>query len=212
MASSAARVGGCSCKCYYFGMRIHLYFAIAFALAFAQTVEASDLCSRLSQRFVKAPASDTRPKICFDGNQYCSKGSIDASIFWKNSDTPDQIENLLRGYSDWSAWVTEVKIPRTSGSIIQIERRVGTASCVRNTYLYKFKGKYRVIESESLDDLSAEGSNCGDAFVELVLDPKNAVIAVRDSKALSAYAINPPNFELKLLCTTKNFSYPRKLK
>ena len=94
-------------------------------------------------------------------------GGLAAEDIWKSAINPDEVESVLTAYEDYTGQVSEVDMPSKGGKIVRIERFVGRAHCVRDTYFLYRNGTYRLIDSPSLEALSAETANCGDVRVLL---------------------------------------------
>ena len=106
--------------------------------------------------------------LCFPGQQDClDRGGLAAEDIWKRANNPDEVESVLMAYADYTGRVSEVDMPSKGGKIVRIGRFVGSANCVRDTYFLYQDGIYRLIDSPSLEVLSAEAGNCGDVAVAL---------------------------------------------
>lgn len=107
-------------------------------------------------------------ELCFPGNRDClDHGGVAAEDIWKSAENPDQVKSVLLEYTDYAGQVSEVDIPSKDGKIVRIGRFVGSAHCVRDTYFLYQSGTYRLIDSPSLEGLSAEAGNCGDVGITL---------------------------------------------
>lgn len=171
----------------------------AVCLALAPGAKASP-CDSIAGKFAKARAASMRaPELCFEGHS-CMFGGVKAEAFWTNSDTPDDVRQALQEYSDWIGRITTLPIPHGGGSLIRIERRVGTASCVRDTYLHEVNGRYSLVHSESLEGLSAEATYCGNDLVEVFSDEKGVLIVLAERNTLTLHRLSP-SFELQTVCS-----------
>jgi hypothetical protein len=103
-------------------------------------------------------------ELCFD---HCTAEQIQADRFWENAapGAADLIRTELVRYADTTGRVTDIAIRGRADSIVRISRYVGTAYCVRDTYLAHAADGYRLISNSTLDSFSQEAGYCGDAFV-----------------------------------------------
>jgi hypothetical protein len=104
-------------------------------------------------------------------------------------------------YSDWTGRVSEVAMPSMRGALVHISRLVGTAHCIRDTYLLRQDNHYRSIHSTSLDQLSAEG-NCGDVEVRLKQLAGEPLLVTAFYGTVTAYRF-APNLDLREVCTIR---------
>lgn len=114
-------------------------------------------------RIARAAASTDRgeiPTLCFEG---CRPDQIPADRFWGALDTLEKqaIHDELVQFSGYTASVTELEVGAVSGHVIRISGTVGTAGCLRDTYLWANADGYAPVISPSLASLSAEGRSCG---------------------------------------------------
>lgn len=157
-------------------------------------------CKPIVDQLAKIERDDPRPELCF--GEACISPQVPASSFWQNADEPERIQRALTGYADWIGKVSEVPLRDAHASIIQIARRIGSARCVRDTYLLKKHGRYSLIESPSIERLSEEGAHCGPSFVKLLSGPVGVLIATRSGADFSVYRLGP-RFELIPHCQLK---------
>jgi hypothetical protein len=143
-------------------------------------------------------------RLCFSK---CRKNEVLAEEFWQ----PDrlasakEIRETLGEYAEWNAFVSEFDLNGDGVSDVRIARRVGTASCVRDTYLRHTSAGYQLIKSPSLDRLSEEGRNCGEGAV-FFTKYENASYAVEVFYGqLAAYRIDR-DFNLQAVCKLPNNS------
>jgi hypothetical protein len=88
----------------------------------------------------------------------CTAGQIRAGQFWENAapGAADSIRTELVQYADTTGRVTDIEIRGRADSIVRISRYVGTAYCVRDTYLSRAADGYRLISNSTLDSFSQE--------------------------------------------------------
>ncbi|WP_152530806.1 hypothetical protein [Paraburkholderia dilworthii] len=103
-------------------------------------------------------------ELCFDN---CTAKQIRADQFWENAapGAADSIRTKLVEYADWTGYVTDIAIRGRANPIVRIARYVGTASCMRDTYLDRAADGYRLVSNPTLDGFSQEAGYCGGAFV-----------------------------------------------
>ena len=75
------------------------------------------------------------------------------------------VRTELEEYVGWAARVSRIDLNGDGRLDVQISRRVGTASCVRNTYLASSEKGFRLLRSEAFGKLSEEAGNCGNGTV-----------------------------------------------
>lgn len=146
--------------------------------------------------------------LCFPGEQYClEQGGFAAEDIWKSANKPDEVKGVLLEYADYTGRVSEADMPDKSGTIVRIGRFVGSAHCVRDTYFLYQNGIYRLIDSPSLEALSAEAGNCGDVGVALkaIGEP---MLVTRFSGVLTAYRFGE-NLALRKVCSER-YRAPRR--
>jgi hypothetical protein len=147
-------------------------------------------------------AKSRERELCFPGDQNClDQGGLVAEDIWKSADTPDQVKSVLLEYADYIGRVSETDIPRKGGKIVRIGRFVGSAHCVRDTYFLYQKGTYRLIDSPSLEALSAEAGNCGDVGITLkaIGEP---LLVTRFYGVVTAYRFGD-DFALRKVCSER---------
>jgi len=169
-------------------------------LAIAASSASANLpsCTALAAKLAQIHHVDARPTLCFP-SRFCLKPGIEASAFWEHSKDPETIRKELMENADWGARITEAPLASAGLSLIQIARRVGTASCVRDTYLLNSNGTYSLVVSPSLAELSQEAGYCGSDFVSLVASSRGPLIAVRSGANLMVYRLSA-SFELRPYC------------
>jgi len=173
--------------------------SLAVSLAFSASAKGSPCDSIVTKYMQASEQSIHAPELCFEG-QFCSAGGIPASELWTNSDDPAAVEQELVENSRWVGRITTVPIPHEGGSLIRIARRIGTASCVRDTYLHGVNGHYMVISSDSLSELSAEAAHCGNEAVEVISDRIGVLVVLADGGSLVVHRLSK-SFELKRVCS-----------
>ncbi|MDK6080464.1 hypothetical protein [Massilia varians] len=126
---------------------------------------------------------------------------IAAENIWKSANNPEQVKSVLLEYAAYTGRVFEVDIPSKGGKIVRIERFVGNAYCVRDTYFLYQKDTYRLIDSRSLEGLSAEAGNCGDVGITLkaIGEP---LLVTKFYGVVTAYRFGD-DFELKKVCSER---------
>lgn len=146
-------------------------------------------------------------ELCFPRYEGCvERGGWPAELIWRNGFDAEDVRNRLLEYEDWTGRISEANMPGEHGKLVRIERTVGTAHCVRDTYLLYRDNRYRLIDSPSLDALSAEATNCGDAKVEL-RDMGEPVVVTRFYGVVTAYRF-AEYFQLAKICSVR-FRAPR---
>ncbi|WP_345817699.1 hypothetical protein AAGS40_30335 (plasmid) [Paraburkholderia sp. PREW-6R] len=121
--------------------------------------------SRLQRQHPRVDISNLgSQELCFDS---CTGDQIRAARYWEQAApaSADAIQTELAQYADTTGYSTEIAIPGRSQAIDRISRRVGTASCIRDTYLTRAADGYRLMSNSILDDLSQEAGYCGRSFV-----------------------------------------------
>lgn len=136
-------------------------------------------------------------ELCFKD---CTIGRIPAATYWGNGESQDEIavRNELSEYTEWSAWVSEVDLNGDGVDEVRIARWVGTANCVRDTYLKRITHGYALIRTPGLMELSAEAGNCGDASIAFLASPP-AMYVIEKSYKINVYRIDKA-FNLNLVC------------
>lgn len=109
--------------------------------------------------------------------------------------------------ADYTGQVSEVDMPSKGGKIVRIGRFVGSAHCVRDAYFLYQDGTYRLIDSPSLEVLSAEAGNCGDVAVALkaIGEP---LLVTRFYGVVDAYRFGE-DFALRNVCSER-YQAPRR--
>lgn len=192
-------------------MLVKATLALCLATACASTFAQADQvvsCKPLVQDAVADEAGSplhAKPQereLCFPGDQDClDRGGVAAENIWKSANNPEQVKSVLLEYADYTGRVFEVDIPSKGGKIVRIERFVGNAYCVRDTYFLYQKDSYRLIDSPSLEGLSAEAGNCGDVGITLkaIGEP---LLVTKFYGVVTAYRFGD-DFELKKVCSER---------
>jgi hypothetical protein len=140
--------------------------------SYCSAVEAQTPCthfekqlSRLQRQHPHVDISNLGSReLCFDN---CIGDQIRAARFWEQAApaSAEAIRTELRQYADTTGYATDIAIPGRSQPIVRISRHVGTAYCVRDTYLTRAADGYRLISNAIFDDFSQEAGYCGRSFV-----------------------------------------------
>lgn len=183
-------------------------FSVSMLLSFGVAATEATLCSELAQeaiakeagKLVKVNASVR--ELCFSGVQSCADGGkLSAQSVWENAHHPMEVKNALLELSDWRGLVSEATLPAARGKLVRIARFVGSANCVRDTYLVQQDDRYRLIHSASLDRLSDEATNCGDAEISLRQVGEPLLVTMLYGE-VTAYRFDQ-GFELSAVCSMK---------
>ncbi|WP_156529111.1 hypothetical protein [Caballeronia udeis] len=144
-------------------------------------------------------------ELCFD---HCTAEEIRASQFWENAapGAADSIRTELVQYADTTGRVTDVQISGRPGAIVRISRYVGSAFCVRDTYLGRTAEGYSLISNSTLDSFSQEAGYCGNAFIYFGKwrGSTYAVLRVKGERfsQIAVYRMTPM-LEAKKVCVVK---------
>lgn len=162
-----------------------------------------NLCEKLARHAklveaAKRSRNDASGRQLCLGKLRCEKGMVTGEHFWGNSDNSEEIRDELLEYSNYTGYISKARFPGSVGTLVQIARHVGTANCIRDTYLLRKGGRYRLIQTDSLAQLSAEAGNCLGAKAELqhVGAP---LIVLRAYGVITAYRFDS-EFEIKPVC------------
>lgn len=191
-------------------MRRYSLFVFVASILISSSVAAveSTLCTGLVQEVIAkeiGKLTKVKPSVrelCFPSDQSCAdNGGLSAHSIWENAHDPMAIKNALVEYSGWSGLVSEATLSAARGKIVRIERFVGSAHCVRDTYLILQDDRYRLLHSASLEKLSDEAGNCGDAEISLrqIGDPLLVTMLYGE---VTAYRFDQ-NFELSPVCSIR---------
>jgi|GEM_PF-3586583 len=149
---------------------------LLFVLECSNAISASDPCAHFREEVVRIDAHGAsqsqravgRSTLCFPGFGPCSPGSIPAGRFWSGHPTHVDTAALtgeLLAYSNFTGYVSRIFIAGRPVPIVRVARYVGTASCIRDTYMERASKGYRRISSPSLERLSAEAGYCRGSYV-----------------------------------------------
>lgn len=139
------------------------YSAIVHAQAVCEHFEKS--LSQLKRQHPHVDISILGSRVlCFHD---CTAKQIRADQFWENAapGSADAIRTKLVEYADWTGYVTDIAIRGRANPIVRMARYVGTATCVRDTYLDRAADGYRLVSNPTLDSFSQEAGYCAGAFV-----------------------------------------------
>jgi hypothetical protein len=119
--------------------------------------------------------------------------------------SPDEIAEVrsnLEDYKDWVARVARLDLNGDGLVDVQISRRVGSASCVRNTYLVatERRGLRLLRPSDDFDKLSEEAGNCGAGVVLPIRLGGKPYLIKAFYDELTTYRVTA-DFNLKPVCT-----------
>jgi hypothetical protein len=179
----------------------------ACASTFAQanrTVSCKQLVrNAIAEEVGRTVKTETREReLCFPGEQDClNQGGLAAEDIWTSANEPDEVKSVLLNYADYRGKVSEVDMPSKGGKIVRIGRFVGSAYCVRDTYFLYQNGTYRLIDSPSLEELSSEAANCGDAKIKLEAIG-GPLLVTKFYGVLAAYRFGD-DFELRKVCSQR---------
>ncbi|WP_175049377.1 hypothetical protein [Paraburkholderia sediminicola] len=147
-------------------------------------------------------------ELCFDS---CTAEQVRADQFWGGAapGAADSIRTTLVQYADTTGYVTNIAIPGRSHPIVRISRRVGTAYCVRDTYLARASDGYRLIDNSILDDFSQEAGYCGKSFVYFETWRSRSYAVLWDegetNTEIVAYRVTP-SLEVEKVCSVRRTS------
>ena len=148
------------------------------------------------------PSGSRERDLCFPGNQYCfDQGGLGAQAIWNSAHDPDEVKDALLAYREYTGRVSEVAMPSKGGKIVRIGRLVGTASCVRDTYFLVQHGRYRLIDSPTLAELSAEAGNCGSGRITLQASGEPLLVSTFHG-VVTAYRFSA-DFALEAVCNER---------
>jgi len=141
-------------------------------------------------------------ELCFSDQRDClAHGGLAAENIWKSANNPDEVKRVLLEYQGTVGRVSEVAMPNKGGKIVRIGRLVGSASCIRDTYLFYQNGTYHLIENPSLESLSAEAWNCGDVAITLRAIGGPLLVTKFDG-VVTAYRFGE-DFTLRKMCSER---------
>lgn len=206
-----------------------VFLALIFLLFGPSSIAADHhgLCSQISKEVLKAERHNRLPAfawpadevpLCYRMAGTCDKGDLEAEQLWEVGTSPEDakaIEEELKWYSRYGGDVTHVRVAGRADPVLRIERHVGTARCIRDTYLEKHGSGYRLLENESLERLSQEGGYCNGSYVSY-LDLRGKTYAAlveiwEDGRRLTMMQADA-NLNLTKVCAVKWSPQPRKFK
>ena len=184
--------------------------------SYSSAVEAQTPCahfgkklSRLQQQHPHVDISNLGSReLCFDS---CTGDQTRAARFWEQAApvSADAIRTELTQYADTTGYATEIAIPGRSQPIVRISRRVGTAYCVRDTYLTRAADGYRLISNSILDDFSQEAGYCGRSFVYFETWRSRSYAVLWDegetNTDIAAYRVTP-SLDVEKVCSIQRTS------
>lgn len=143
-------------------------------------------------------------KLCLSAGR-CSPGQVRASKFWKLA-TPENstaIKNELMEYTDVWGHVSYLHIRGARHPVVRISRVVGTAYCIRDTYLVRDKSGYSLLRNSVLNDFSEEAGHCmyEDVYYANYRSKTYAVLrGLNEHSRSTTVYIAYPDFNLSLVC------------
>ncbi len=182
--------------------------ALLLLACLAQAVHAQAPCDALVARtraqeagHPAVPVQAPR-ELCFSDAVNCASSEFSAERVWRHAADAATVRAELEEYTNWRTMVTQAHSASKRGDVLHLARIVGTAHCVRDTWLLRQANQYRIIHSASLDDLSAEGGNCVDAAVSLEQAGAEPLVVTDFHSVLTAYRFDPA-FELRAACSVR---------
>ena len=142
--------------------------------------------------------------LCFPDNKNSCQPSDKyhpADLFFKSNNLSDTkaIQDELHQYENTNSYVSELDINGDGFPEVRIARTIGTARCVRDTYLKRIGGSYSLIHTPSLDSLSEEAGNCGSGEIFFSRYKNKSYAAEVFYRNLAVYQIEP-DFNLNVVC------------
>lgn len=139
-------------------------------------ISASETCTHFRKEAIRIDDNGSsqsrlaigRVPLCFNGSGWCSSGDVPAEQFWSNDPrhgVAEAVKGDLLAYSGVTGHVSRIAIAGRPVPIVRVARYIGSARCIRDTYLERAGGGYRLINSPALDLLSAEAGNCRGSYV-----------------------------------------------
>lgn len=187
----------------------------------------SDICRQVSKEVRKAERRDRLPDfatpldevpLCFRQYQACDKGAFQAERFWETTKNPEDAKAIRAELTDsygYGGDVTRIRVSGRSDPVVRIARHVGTAHCIRDTYLEKHAGGYRLVDNESLQELSQEAGNCNGSYLSyLNLHGRTYAALVNFAEDWIGLTVMKADTSLNLteVCSTKWKPKPRECK
>lgn len=158
----------------------------------------NDLRQRVAAIEQKSKNRSAGKELCLE---HCAKEQIPAATFWGHAQSQAEmdIHAELSEYASFNGQVVEVDLNGDGVAEVRIARRLGSASCVRDTYLKRTTHGYTLNQSSSLMQLSAEGGNCGNADIVFLTSPPVMYAIETTGLKMQAYRIDK-DFNLALVC------------
>jgi hypothetical protein len=161
------------------------------------------LAKRIRQLQSESPPVDIDSidgkELCFEA---CQPGQVSAQSLIASA-SPEESQDLqkeLENSRNWIASVSRIDINGDGRLDVQISRRVGSAVCVRNTYLVSSEKGLRLLKSDAFASLSEEAGNCGAGAVRPEHLDGSAYIVKAFYGELTAFLVSK-EFDLGLVCT-----------
>jgi len=164
-------------------------------------------CDRLAKQIRRTqairPVVEIEPNgstdLCFDR---CHPGETSAAslLAITSPEETAEVRSELDEYKNWVARVARVDLNGDGLLDAQISRRVGSASCVRNTYLVATEDGLRLVRSEDFRNLSEEAANCGAGVVLPVRLGDRPYLIKAFYDELTAFRVTG-DFNLEPVCT-----------
>jgi len=159
-----------------FGWAVRACAGLLILLECSNAVGASDTCAHFHEEAARIDANGGaesqrvvgKTTLCFPDLGPCSPGSISAERYLSDQPThPDTValKGELLAYVGAMGHISRIAIAGRPVPIVRVARYVGSARCIRDSYLQRADGGYRLIRSPDLDKLSAEAGNCRGSYV-----------------------------------------------
>jgi hypothetical protein len=184
-----------------------LLLSLALPVGAMAGASSDTVCQRLAKQVRQLQAAHPHvdidsigsKELCFEA---CEPGQVSVQSLVASA-SPDEMKDVqaeLEASLDWVARVSRKDLNGDGQQDVQVSRRVGTASCVRNTYLASSENGFRLLRSEAFGKLSEEAGNCGEGTVRLErLDGRPYIIEAFYGK-LTAYLVGK-DFGLDRVCS-----------
>jgi len=201
-------------------IRLRLCASLLFLLECSNAVGASDTCAHFQEEAARIDANGGAQSqlavgnatLCFPDFEQCSPGSISADKYWSGHPTHADTAALkgeLLAYVGEAGYISRIAIAGRPVPIVRVARYVGSARCIRDTYLERAGSGYRIVRSPSLEQLSAEAGNCRGSYV-FYRNWNGATFAILAEKAETWQGITvfqvDANLQFKSVCAKRNIS------
>ena len=191
-----------------------LLLAITAPSAVVAGASPSATCDRLGKQIRRMqairPVVEIEPKgstdLCFERCEP-QETSAESLLAITSPDEIAEVRSNLEAYKDWVARVARIDLNGDGLVDVQISRRVGSASCVKNTYLVATENGLRKLRSEAFDKLSEEAGNCGAGAVLPVHVGGRPYIIKAFYDELTTYRVTG-DLNLEPVCTIEFKWYP----